>query len=604
MLTAPASARGWLELAYERAYSEDNAGAARAAEAGLAAVVPSHPEDQETALSLWGVTASVEHIAGNDAAATAAAARRTSLLRSLGRTQQAELEEHLGSLLFREPRPEELPVLEAALATHAAAGAPPEVLADARLPLAVVRFEGGDETALGALEDCAQAYRAGRRTESEAGALLYLAHGYAKVGQPQRALQAADRLLGLPVNRAMQAAVWMVKAAGHNELDQPLEAESCAVEALALYSATGVRRGAVSAAALVANFASDAMDQDAAIAAWRIAVEQAERGEFEETWAVRLALGNQLLEAGEFLLAEELLENLAASLRGSGRTADEARALMSLGHSLRHQERDAEALAAWERAAAAFEETGLLGEASHACLSAGTLLAGEAEPERCLRFFAHAVELARAAAASDPAALPQALHAYGHALCEAGDADGLGILQEAIRLADDHAADWHRADFRDTRARSLWALGHGTEAVAAALEAADLFREAGDADGGGNAELFAAHVLAETGRADEAARLYRLIAAEHRESIAHYYAAQRGLAEVLAGLGLPVQAAESARLANEALARAQEEFMDEPDDDADGQDGDGPADGHDDGDAPSADGPGRAGGQAGGPAGA
>ena len=582
-LAAPADARGWLELAYERAYSEDHEGAARAAAAGLDLLGPGvdpvrraepgggpDPADADAALALLGVLASVQQLDGNTAGADEAAARRVALLRSLGRRHQADLEEHLGGLLFREPRPGETAILQAALATHAAAGAPPEVLADARLPLAVVRFEEGDETALGELQRCADDYRDGGRTDSEAGALLYLAHGHAKHGRQDLALEAADRLLSLEVNRAMRAAVWMVKASCHHELGHPVEAEGCAVEALDLYSATGVRRGAISAAALVANFASADLDQEAAITAWRIAVEQAERGEFEETWAIRLALGNQLLEAEEYLLAEEVLESLAAVLRARGRDDDAARTLMSLGHCLRHQDREDDALRAWEQAAAAFEGSGLAGDAARAHLSAGTLLSDAEDPTACLQHFSRAVDLARATE-DDPTVLPVALHAYGHALAESGDATGLEILAEAISLADEDGADWHQADFRDTRARSLWALGYATEAVAAALEAADLFKAAEDSDGAGNAELFAAHVLSRTDRGDEAARMYRLIAAEHRGSVAHFYAAQRGLAEVLITLGLPVQAKEAADLANRSLLEAQQ--ADPEDDDGAGSAG-------------------------------
>lgn len=578
-LASPTDAQGWLELAYERAYGEDHDGAVRAAEAGLAlcgggpsaggdsgAVVAGDPtagdltagdvSDPETTLSLWGVAASVRHLSGEEDAAAEAAAARVSLLRALGRPHQADLEEHLGPLLFREPRPEEAPVLEAALATHAASGAPESVLADVRLPLAVCRYEAGEESAMDDLEACAAAYREGGRSESEAGALLYLAHGYAKAGRPQDALLKADRLLELPVNKAMRAAVWMVKAAANADLDQPLEAEGCAVRALELYAGAGVRRGAVSAAALVANLSSLSMDQDSAVTAWRIAVEQAERGEFGETWAVRLALGNQLLEAEEFLLAEEVLEHLAASLEQVGDHSDQARTLMSLGHCLRHQERLDEALAAWERAARLFEEQDLPGDAARALLAAGTLVSGGEDPGLPLPYFERSVSLSRRSGQTDPGVLPQSLHALGHAMCEAGDAAGLTVLDEAIRLADEHDAEWHSADFRDTRARSLWALGHGPEAVAGALEAADLFRAAKDDDAGGNAELFAAHVLAETDRGEEAVPLYRLIASEHRDSVAHFYAAQRGLADVLAAQGLPAQAEEARHLAEEALQNA------------------------------------------------
>ncbi len=583
-LASPATAHGWLELAYDRAYSEDHPGAARAAAAGLDILRPlltgapttpgpdtgtAHDEESpalETALSLLGVLASVQQLDGNISDAEEAAARRIVLLRSAERTHQADLEEHLGGLLFREPRPEETAILQAALATHAASGASADVLADARLPLAVVRFEGGDESALEELQRCADDYRDGGRPESEAGALLYLAHGFAKHGRQPEAIEAADRLLALQTNLAMRAAIWMVKASCHHELGHPVEAEGCAVEALELYSVTGVRRGAISAAALVANFASADLDQDAAITAWRIAVEQAERGEFEETWAVRLALGNQLLEAEEFLLAEEVLESLANLLEARGREDDAARTLMSLGHCLRHQDREVDALQAWEKAAAGFEASGLAGDAARAHLSAGTLLSDAEDPGACLAHFSRATELARACE-DDPTVLPVALHAYGHALSESGDPAGLVILAEAIELADEDGADWHQADFRDTRARSLWALDYPTEAVAAALEAADLYRVAEDTDGAGNAELFAAHVLSQTDRGDDAVQLYRLIAAEHRESVAHFYAAQRGLSEVLTALGLPVQAKEAADLANRALVEAQETYARDDHDD-------------------------------------
>ncbi|MGP5217971.1 MULTISPECIES: hypothetical protein [Micrococcaceae] len=576
-LASPATAHGWLELAYDRAYSEDHPGAARAAAAGLDILrplltgSPAAPAPEvgpipagespalETALSLLGVLASVQQLDGNLSDAEEAAARRIVLLRAAQRTHQADLEEHLGGLLFREPLPEETAILQAALATHAASGASADVLADARLPLAVVRFEGGDEAALEELQRCADDYRDGGRPESEAGALLYLAHGFAKHGRQPEAIEAADRLLALQTNLAMRAAIWMVKASCHHELGHPVEAEGCAVEALELYSVTGVRRGAISAAALVANFASADLDQDAAITAWRIAVEQAERGEFEETWAIRLALGNQLLEAEEFLLAEEVLESLAHLLQARGREDDAARTLMSLGHCLRHQDREVDALQAWEKAAAGFEASGLAGDAARAHLSAGTLLSDAEDPGACLGHFSRATELARACE-DDPTVLPVALHAYGHALSESGDPAGLVILAEAIKLADEDGADWHQADFRDTRARSLWALNYPTEAVAAALEAADLFRVAEDTDGAGNAELFAAHVLSQTDRGDEAVQLYRLIAAEHRQSVAHFYAAQRGLSEALTTMELPVQAKEAADLANRALVEAQETY--------------------------------------------
>ncbi|GHD04117.1 tetratricopeptide repeat protein [Zhihengliuella salsuginis] len=560
-LGTPESAAGCLDLAYERAYAEDHAGAIRSITAGLEL-----PEsDPSTRLSLWGAMASIRHLSGDDDGARRAADARLSLLRSAGWDHQADMEADLGSLLFREATETEMPLLEAALLTHGDAGAPEHVLADIKLALAVALHSSGNEAALEALEWCADVYHAAGRPESEGGALLYLAHARATAGETDVAVAVADRLLELDLNRAMKAAVWMVKATANSERGHAIEAEGCALEALDLYSGAGVRKGAVSAAAAVAQLAALSADHDAAILAWKIAIQQAERGEFEETWALRLALAHQLLDAEEHLLAEEVLEALVDRLGAFGRVTERARALVSLGHSLRHQERFDEALAMWREAAGTFEEAGLPGEAARTLLALATLVSHEGDPAEARGHYQRAVDLARDAE-SDPAALPTALHALGHALCEEKDVDGLGALDEAIRLADDHGADWHSADFRDTHARCAWMLGDGRRAVAEALDAADRFRTVSDADAAGNAELFAAHVLTESKRLDEAAALYRLISSDHADSVAHVNAAQRGLADVLDEQGLALQAAE----ARETAQRVVDEALDGAEDAAHG----------------------------------
>ncbi|RZU60907.1 tetratricopeptide repeat protein [Zhihengliuella halotolerans] len=547
-LGTPDSAAGCLDLAYERAYAEDHSGAIRAITAGLE--LPD--ADLITRLSLWGAMASIRHLSGDDDGARRAADARLSLLRSVGWDHQADMEADLGSLLFREATESEMPLLEAAVLTHGDAGAPDHVLADIKLALAVALHGAGNASALEALEWCADVYHAAGRPESEGGALLYLAHARATAGEADVAIAVADRLLELDLNRAMKAAVWMVKATANGDRGHHIEAEGCALEALDLYSGAGVRKGAVSAAAAVAQLAGQSADHDAAILAWKIAVEQAERGEFEETWAIRLALAHQLLDAEEFLLAEEVLRALVDRLGAFGRVTERARALVSLGHSLRHQERFDEALGMWREAVRTFEEAGLNGEAVRTLLALATLVAHEGAPAEARALYQRAVDLARDAD-SDPSALPTALHALGHSMCEGKDADGLNALDEAIRLADEHGADWHSADFRDTHARCAWMLGDGRRAVAEALDAADRFRSVSDPDAAGNAELFAAHVLTESQRLDEAAALYRLISSDHAESVAHVNAAQRGLADVLDAQGLTLQANEAREAAQKVV---------------------------------------------------
>ena len=158
----------------------------------------------------------------------------------------------------------------------------------------------------------------------------------------------------------------------------------------------------------------------------------------------------------------------------------------------------------------------------------------------------------------DPAVLPQALHALGHVLCELGEERGVALLDEAIALAQDSSAAWHEADFTDTRARGLWALRQGPAAVSSALTAADLFAASEDSTASSNAELFAAYVLLEQERAEEAATLFRMIT--EQEGTARYLrmAAWLGLAQSL-DLAGDEEGATRARFEADAAAQAEDE---------------------------------------------
>ena len=103
--------------------------------------------------------------------------------------------------------------------------------------------------------------------------------------------------------------------------------------------------------------------------------------------------------------------------------------------------------------------------------------------------------------------------------------------------AKESSAAWHEADFTDTRARALWALRKGPAAVSTALNAADLFTATQDSTSASNAELFAAYVLLEQERAEEAATLFRFIT--DQEEIAQHVrmAAWLGLAQSLDLMG-------------------------------------------------------------------
>jgi tetratricopeptide (TPR) repeat protein len=318
-----------------------------------------------------------------------------------------------------------------------------------------------------------------------------------------------------------------------------------------------VRKGAVSAAAVVANECSELDDQAAAVLAWKVAIQEAERGEVAEVLTLRLALGNQLMEAEEYSLAEDVLTRLRRQLAVEGTEADRARCLMSLGHAYRHLDRHDEALAAWAEATRFFREGGEPGEAARALLATGTLHSREGRDQEAITAYYAAVSTARQAT-EDLSALPQALHALGHALCEAGDPEGVTHLDEAIRLAHDYGAHWHEADYSDTRARGLWALDHGPAAVSAALAAADLYAAAADAASAGNAELFAAYVLVELDRPSDAVAMFKMVLGQPEIGTTLRVAANLGLAGALDTLGL----ADEARQAREAAEKEAENGTD------------------------------------------
>jgi tetratricopeptide (TPR) repeat protein len=281
-------------------------------------------------------------------------------------------------------------------------------------------------------------------------------------------------------------------------------------------------------------------------------VQQAERGEVQEELTLRLALGNQLLEAEEYELAAQVLGKLLQRQRLTDAShSDKARTLMSLGHAHRHAERTADTLDCWREAVAEFTSGGEYGEAARSLLAIGTLLSREDHDADAIVCFEAAVAAARKSS-DDAAALPQALHALGHAMCEAGDQDGLTQLDEAIRLARDYGAHWYEADYSDTRARGLWALDHGPAAVSAALQAADLYSAADDAASAGNSELFAAHVLAELDRPADAVPMFRMVLAQPEVSRMLRVAANLGLSSALDSLGRKDEAEEARRAAEEA----------------------------------------------------
>lgn len=509
------TARGWLDLAYEAAYGEHYTAAAEAAERGLQAPGSADPENR---LMLLRVLSGVHEMRGDSAASAPYLQQRVDLLRQLGRDRQAQLEAELGPMLLREPDRVEAEILARVAEELNDSDAPAIARADVLSSLAVRRLnDEGPEAALPLIEEACQILTELGRVDALGGARMFLAHAQLLASRPREALSTAELALASPANRAVRGAMAMLRATIRHQDEQPEDALADAMLSTELYAACGVRKGAASAAALLAGLASSLNQPETAVLAWRVAVQQAELGEFSESRMLTLALGQQLLEMEEHAEAEKVLDSLSVRLASSAADhSTRGRALMGLGHAVTQQKRPLEAMEHWAEAAGQFLAADEVDEAARAHLAAGALAASLDRVELARNHYERGLQLADQGRDTDPLMLLQALHSLGHLLCRHDEPSGLDYLDRALRIVDEHGTDWQRADITDTRARSLTALGRGREAVAAALEAADLFSESGDEEAAADAEIFAATVLLQMGQAEEAEALFRL-AAEQRD---------------------------------------------------------------------------------------
>ncbi|WP_146338951.1 hypothetical protein [Nesterenkonia sp. NBAIMH1] len=583
MLLAPSSeqpeaetARGWLDLAYEAAYGERHAAAV---EAGLRGLRAPGGDDPEYRLPLLRLLAGVHEMRGDSESGEPYQRERTDLMRRLGRTRQAQIESELGGMLLREPDRVEGEILARVAeqlegeAAEAPADEAPWVLtarADVLSSLAVRRLQDeGPQAALPLVEEVVAILEALtedasdlHRSQALAGARMFLAHAQLLCEDPEAAAQTAAKVLSSPANRAVRGAMAMLRATIHHQADEVQEAVERAIQSAELYAACGVRRGAASAAALLAGITSGIGRPRLAVLAWRAAVQQAELGEFEDSRILSLALGQQLLEMDEHEEAELILDSLSLRLTtGEEDHSTRGRALMGLGHAVTQQKRPLEAMSHWAEAAGQFLAAEETDEAARAHLAAGALAASLDRVEAAQEHYERGLQLADQGADTDPLMLLQALHSLGHLLCRHEDADGLTHLSRALRIAAEHGTQWQQADIVDTRARSLTALGRGSEAVAAALEAADLFISAGDEEAGADAELFAAAVLRQIGQSAEAETLFRMTMTQRTLSDQLMEIALEGQVEALRDMARFDDAHEAERsleALRERLSRAEE----------------------------------------------
>lgn len=535
------TARGWLDLAHEAAYADDLDRALMCATHGLASAGTS----PEVKLGLYRLLASVHHKLDDETAMRQAINKRTELLRSLGQSHQADMEDQLGSILFAEADGFASTVLAGVADQERSHGEIDTVLADVLIGLAVHQMgQMRADAALDLIEEAVELQR--RRADAgyrlSAGSLpnteMFLAHLKFMNEEVDDADELSQAILESGCNRAVRAAMWMMQAVIAHHRNDMAQAATHGMRALELYARLQIRPGAASAASLVASVARRVDRHQLSVLAWRVAVDQAEQGEVDETPGLVAALGHQLLDAGEVSEAEDVLSGLVTREKLSGNHHVLAHALIDLGNAVCRQERYKDATKHWRDAIDAFLKVDRVLEAARTSLAAGMKLAETEdskvypEAEELLR---QAIEMARAS--EDPAIETQGLRELAGLLCEQTKPEGLELYDQAIELAGNDEVRYVAADITRQKARAYALFGKTNKAVATALTAADMFEDEAELAMGHGCELLAGKILIENEKWLEATTLFTTIADSEGIQPRMRKAALLGLSTALRGQG-------------------------------------------------------------------
>ena len=540
------TARGWLDLAHEAAYADDLDRALSCATHGLA----SAGTNPDVKLGFYRLLASVHHKLEDETGMQRAIQQRTKLLRSLGQTHQAEMEDQLGSILFAEADGFAATVLQGVADQERSLGTIDTVLTDVLIGLAVHHMsQMRAEEALEAIEEAVELQR--RRADAgyrlSAGSLanteMFLAHLKFMNEEVDDADELSQTILDSGCNRAVRAAMWMMQAVIAHHRNDMQQSATFGLRALELYARLQIRPGAASAASLVASVARRAEKHQLSVLAWRVAVDQAEQGEVEEASGLVAALGHQLLDAGEVTEAEQVLSGLVTRERLNGNHHVLAHALIDLANAVSRQQRYRDAVTHWRDAIDAFIKVDRVREAARTSLAAGMKLAETeqadmyAEAEDLLR---QAVEMAKAS--EDPVVETQGLRELAKLLCDQTKPEGLKLYDQAITLANNDDVRYVAADLTRLKARAYAKFGKTNKAVATALTAADMFEDEAELAMGHCCELLAGKFLVEKHKWVEAMTLFSTIADADGIKPPLRKAALLGLATALRGQGDEVEA--------------------------------------------------------------
>ena len=498
---APVDAAGWYDRAIALADFGSELDALAAAERAIG--LP----DADRRARLVGVRIGAYLAQGRGAEATALLPERITELRAAGRDAQAALEERQGLRMFGPLDDTDREALEQEWA--GSGHLPAAVRADIALTLAASRMQAGAAAdTLPLTEEATRLLEGTTEHHLAASVALHRALTLLQGDDADGALAELDAVLArADLGAGHRARALATRARIHGGRGDFPSGAADADAAARLLTELGGAQSMATSEILAGALWEDAGDAEAALARYRVGARLVEQTNGDVAGA-RYRLGRALLACGHADEAAEVLSDVLTREEQS-EVPPGSRSMTAgmLGRALAAAEEYGSAVGAFDYAA------GLAGEADQPVDRAlmlteqAKILARFGEIDDAVSLLEEAAVLVRPAEAPGP--ITDVLHALGQAYGQRGDDRALGLFDEVTAIAAEHEAAWMIADVADSRGRALAVLGRVDEAVSATLTAADGFATVGDFPAAGFSELFAARVLQEADRPEDAIPLLR-----------------------------------------------------------------------------------------------
>ncbi|MCL2850230.1 MAG: hypothetical protein FWE61_09340, partial [Micrococcales bacterium] len=495
----PSTPQRWLDLAEVYRYSHSHpTTVVQAAMTALDAELTAAQEAQATELL---ISTYVSQDRCDDARALLP--RRVAALRAEGRVVMADLEERLGLALHGEESAQAVSVLAAEVAMTG-----PDAMGVVELAYAQV-LAARDDCDLDEVLTLAQSALTRLEADTDdlspdpdhlAYALFFLSSIHLSRAELSDVADVVDRLVAMDLPDGQRARVLFERAQIMGAVGRCADGLADADEAARIYASYGASQAAVEATMLASALAEGAGRPDESLTRLRYALREAQQADLE-TRDIRDSLGRALVVTGHPTEGVEVLwQVLKEQEQAEVPPQDRAETCAVLVAGFVGAEEYAGALATGEKAAALWREAGEPGQAAGALVGMATLLREVEMYDESLSVLSDAWDLVKK---HDAGAQVRVLEARALTQARRGKRSAVSDIDKAIAIVKanppgpdatiqtwarpDAPGDatpaefvqWKVADLTDSKARVLSVLERWDKAVAAFLQAADGFVQAG-----------------------------------------------------------------------------------------------------------------------------